>query len=82
MQIILHLFLCSFFCAPKERTKEKAPEMTNSARSYARYTLPLRATDRAEFRTISGLPTHSSFKKITNNSMFFGFQTASENFQG
>ena len=37
--------------------------MTNSARSYARYILPLRATDRAEFRTISGFATAPLFNK-------------------
>jgi hypothetical protein len=50
----------SFLLTLKERTKEKAPEITNSALPYARYTI-LRATGKAEFRTISGLPSRYYF---------------------
>jgi hypothetical protein len=47
-----------FLFTQKESTKEKAPEMTTSAKTDACYTSLKGATVLAEVRTISGLPTH------------------------
>jgi hypothetical protein len=53
----LSLSFLFFLCSSKERTKERAPEMTTSAKTGARYTGLNGATVLAEVRTISGLPT-------------------------
>jgi len=47
-----------FLCSSKERTKERAPEMTTSTRPGSCYTSLAGATGLAEVRTISGLPAH------------------------
>jgi hypothetical protein len=45
------------FLLAQKTNQKRAPEMTNSPRSYARYASLFGATDRAEFHTISGLPS-------------------------
>jgi hypothetical protein len=68
---LLLSFACpiSFFyvlVALKESNKEKAPEMTNLARPYARYTKPP-AIGQSKFRTISGLLAHPHLHCFVNN---------------
>jgi hypothetical protein len=55
--MLLSFSFLFFLCSSKERTKEKAPEMTNFIWPYARYTSRVGATVQSKFRTISGLPT-------------------------
>jgi hypothetical protein len=62
-----------FLCSSKERTKERAPEMTNFAISYARYTFP-RSTEMPKFRSISGLPPRSVFVTICSEFKFLDFK--------
>jgi hypothetical protein len=52
------MLFISFAVPKRNEPKKRAPEMTNSTRTYARYTLPLRSNVRAELRAISGLPAH------------------------
>jgi len=68
------------FLLVQKMNQKRAPEMTNSARTYACYTSFIGATVRAEFRAISGLPTHSHLQNTVNKDFVFWISTGLREF--
>jgi hypothetical protein len=69
-------YILFFLCSSKERTKERAPEMTNLAFMSPRYTYSYRSTIKAKFHTISGLPPLKQdlqLRKVINDVVYIEF---------